>query len=73
MAVTIVKDVGPFTAPPGETYTDAATSSDGFVNVDVILHLTGSVSQVQADYTTLTGTTAPALTSTSVVVDYNEG
>lgn len=70
MATTLVKPVGPYSSFPGETYTDAATSADGFVNVDVIVHLTGSVANIQADYTTITGL---AFASNSAVVDYNEG
>lgn len=49
---------------------DTITTSDGNVEVTVTFYLVGTVSQVQADWTTLTGAT---ITATSARVQWDGG
>lgn len=68
MPLPITTTTAPYAIPSDETNDDTTTAVDGFVDVTVTIHLTGQVSQVQADWATLAAT---ALSSPSALMAWS--
>lgn len=63
-APTPIKDAAPFAVPGGETNLDTTTPVDGNVTVAVTITLTGTTTQVAADYATLAAVSVSAPSAT---------